>query len=71
MVIACKTTPPEWKWSGCGNFVSVSKDRPYFDGDGVIVDADQKPLEIYTQILQATTLQQQWVLDICSGTGRF
>ena len=73
MVIANRSMPQKWHWqSGKGlNFVSVKGDSPYRDTDGLVVDEEQKPTEFYQELLHAATLPQQWVLDICCGTGMF
>ena len=69
MVVANRTTPTEWNWGGSGNFVAVSREKFYEDGDGLVVDNEQKPIDLYRQIIGASTSEQQWILDACSGTG--
>ena len=72
MVVATRgTSSSEWKWrSGSKlNFISVKADSPFVDSDGLVVDPRQKPSDLYREVMQAATLQQEWVLFLCCGVG--
>ena len=73
LVIAHREAPSQFQWSSgtSDNFLSVEWDIPWTDEDKLVVDQDQKPVELYRELITALTHRQQWVLDICCGTGGF
>ena len=72
-VVANRLTPTEWKWANQGtyNFLNLRIERPYESADGVKVDKQQKPLQLYEELIKVFTTQQQWVIDLCCGTGNW
>ena len=74
MVVATRgTSSTEWKWCNGSklNFLSVKADSLFLDSDGLVVDKRQKPSDLYKEVMQAATLQQEWVLFLCCGIGMF
>ena len=68
LVIANSVAPSTWPWKG--NLVTVKKTKKYTDAEGVEVDNEEKPVELYKEIIESASHEQQWVLDLCCGTGR-
>lgn len=54
-----------------GNFIGpITSDSPYKDENGTIVDNDQKQKELYSWLIESLTSEEQWILDLCCGTGK-
>ena len=73
VVLAFKKAPTTFKWSdgGSGNFMgSVTADTLYKDENGAVVDHAQKPMELYSCLIDAITSEEQWIMDLCCGTGK-
>ena len=70
MIVACKGDH-EWKWRNGSklNMVAVKGDSKFLDGDGEILDPAQKPKSLYTELIQASTIEQDWILFLCCGIG--
>ncbi|XP_072028305.1 uncharacterized protein [Amphiura filiformis] len=73
LVVANRLTPTEWKWKRagtCSNFLDIKMDKSYRDLDtNEVVDKEQKPYDLYEEIILTVTTKQQWVMDLCCGTG--
>ncbi len=73
IVIANLNIPKEWQWSEkqvhSANFLTVKQDPKFRDTEGSVVDDDQKPTELYSEIISAASQPQEWILDLCCGTG--
>ncbi|XP_070539592.1 uncharacterized protein [Ptychodera flava] len=39
------------------------------DGDGVVINAEQKVVELMESIITTFSFEREWVLDACCGTG--
>lgn len=57
-----------WKAGHRRNYLEVKAD-PYFCIDGNPVDPQQKPVQIYQELVAAFSSPREWVMDACSGTG--
>ena len=76
-VVANRLTPTKWVWPDdkhkqSHNFLELPATKYYLDNDtNQAVDPEQKPADLFSNIIMAVTTKQQWVIDLCSGTGKF